>query len=362
MYAAYTKYRLDFLFEAGTSRGKLQQRDIFLIKIYKDKNDSVYGVGECAPLSGLSQDDVPDFEEKLKECLKKLISHPPDLQSEQHIFGWVKNHVDEKLPSIKFGIEVALLDLLHGGNRQIVDNNWSQHPYQPIPINGLIWMNSLGHMMQQLKEKIEAGFDCIKIKIGAINFEDELSLLKHIRARYSAEKITIRVDANGAFNENNVFFKLEKLAKYEVHSIEQPVKAGQYPLMRKVCQESPVDVALDEELIGIHTWGKRTELLDEIKPSYIILKPTLVGGIASSTEWVKLAEERNIGWWVTSALESNVGLNAIAQLTATYSINMPQGLGTGQLYHNNFDSPMWIKDGKLHYQANGSWDLDIPEI
>ena len=357
MYVSYKKYTLNFKFLAGTSRGALQQKDSYFIKIAKEKNALQFGIGECSLLRGLSVDDIPDYETQLAQCCKKLEEEAADLQSEQAVLEWVDSHIDEKLPSIRFGFEMALLDLINGGKRQLLENPWSQIPYQPIIINGLVWMNTKEHMLEQVREKIQAGFDCIKIKIGAIDFEEELSLLHYIRDHYTADEITIRVDANGAFEENDVFYKLEKLAEFEVHSIEQPVSAGQPVLMRKVCAHSPVPVALDEELIGVNGLSPRTELIDQILPQFIILKPSLLGGISACREWIRIAEERSIAWWVTSALESNIGLNAIAQFTASYPIKLPQGLGTGQLYHNNIDSPLLISEGKLHYDMNSKWDI-----
>jgi L-alanine-DL-glutamate epimerase-like enolase superfamily enzyme len=212
-------------------------------------------------------------------------------------------------------------------------------------------------MKKRIEEKLAAGFNCIKMKIGAIDFEDEIKLLSYIRERFPAEQISLRVDANGAFTEKDVFNRLEQLAALDIHSIEQPVKAGQAPLMRRLCAQSEVPIALDEELIGIHGLSRRGELLDEIRPQYIILKPGLLGGLSASREWIRLAEERQIGWWITSALESNIGLNAIAQFTASYDVNMPQGLGTGQLYSNNIPSPLRIEAGQLHFDSSANWDL-----
>ncbi len=358
MHISFQKYTLDFKFLAGTSRGTLRHKVSYFLKVAHQEGASLFGTGECAPLAGLSIDDVPDYEQQLSRCCKQLENDAPDLQDEQAVLKWVEDHVDEKLPSVRFGFEMALLDLMKGGQRQLMDNPWSQFPFQAIPINGLVWMNSREHMLNQLQDKIRTGFDCIKIKIGAIDFGEELSLLRSIREHHPAEEITIRVDANGAFGEKDVFQKLDSLARFDVHSIEQPVQAGQTALMRKVCAQSPVPVALDEELIGVNGLSSRTELIDEILPQYIILKPSLLGGISACRDWVRIAEERDIGWWITSALESNVGLNAIAQLTANYPLNLPQGLGTGQLYHNNVGSPLVIREGMLYYDQHESWNID----
>lgn len=355
MYATYYKHRLHFKFPAGTSRGVLLHKDSYFIKVSQEKAAKLYGLGECAPLQGLSIDDLPDYEARVSEVCRKIREACPFPEDEAAVLDWVSQHVPAALPSLRFGTEMALLDLLHGGRKNILPNRWSEPPYEAIPINGLIWMNDHQHMLEQLSQKLEEGFDCIKIKIGAIDFALEMDLLQYIRRHFSAAQVTIRVDANGAFQEKDVFEKLERLFQFDVHSIEQPVKAGQSVLMRRLCAQSPVPIALDEELIGVHGLSARSELLDQIMPQYIILKPSLLGGIAACREWIRLAEERNIGWWITSALESNIGLNAISQFTATYPVNRPQGLGTGQLYENNISSPLHIRGGKLYYREDKSW-------
>lgn len=359
MYATYHKHTLQFKFLAGTSRGVLRNKDSYFIRVSHKKGDSQYGLGECAPLQGLSIDDVPDYEQRVADLCQQLSSQEIMLKDESGVFTWLDTHVNKEFPSLRFGAETALLDLINGGKKLILDNNWSQSPHQPIPINGLIWMNDQQHMLNQLKEKLNQGFDCIKIKIGAIDFDQEMALLEFIRKQHGPDEVTIRVDANGAFSSHDVFEKLERLSAFSVHSIEQPIQPGQYPLMRKLCAQSPLPIALDEELIGVHESGEKAELLDQILPQYIILKPSLIGGIQASREWIHLAEERNIGWWITSALESNIGLNAIAQLTATYVVQLPQGLGTGQLYENNIPSPLQIGDGKLFYAAEDVWQDQI---
>ncbi len=359
MHCSFQKYTLHFKFLAGTSRGVLRHKDSFFIHVSQAYSSKVFGIGECAPLKGLSPDEGEDLQAILSECCEKLKRSGWQPESEDDIFSWVHENIDKSLPALRFGMETALLDAFHGGKRSIITNNWSAPPYQPISINGLVWMGDPQWMLEQLKDKLEAGFDCIKIKIGAIDFAEEIQLLAFIREHYTADQITIRVDANGAFNQTDVYTKLEALAKYQVHSIEQPIAAGQLTLMRKLCAHSPVDIALDEELIGVMERQDKISLLEEIQPQYIILKPTLIGGIAASREWIALAEERQIGWWITSALESNIGLNAIAQLTATYSTRLPQGLGTGQLFHNNFPSPLEIRNGQLYYNTGKTWDLNF---
>jgi len=362
MYCTFHKHTLQFKFLAGTSRGVLRHKDSFFIKVSQDYFSKVYGIGESAPLKGLSLDDIDNFEDELRQTCEVLTKSDWYPAHEDEVFEWVNEHISEDLPSVRFGFETALLDLLHGGKRQIVNNNWSVSPYEPLEINGLVWMGDKEWMLEQLKNKLEAGFHCIKMKIGAIDFEKEMQLLAFIRSHYSANEITIRVDANGAFTEKDVYAKMDCLSEYQVHSIEQPVAAGQLPLMADVCVNSPVPVALDEELIGVHGKENKAQLLDAINPQYIILKPTLVGGISSTKEWISEAKSKNIGWWITSALESNVGLNAIAQLTATYPISLPQGLGTGQLYHNNIPSPLSIENGRLLYQPEMDWDFDLLKL
>lgn len=359
MYCTFQKYTLHFKFLAGTSRGVLRHKDSFFIKVSQAYPAKLYGLGECAPLKGLSPDDRPDLEAVLQHCCQKLSASNWEPESEADILTWVQENIDKNLPAVRFGMETALLDTFHQNQRMIVANPWSEAPHHPIAINGLVWMGEKDWMLEQVKNKLESGFSCIKIKIGAIDFAQEMALLSFIREHYTVEQITIRVDANGAFTAKDVYQKLETLASYDVHSIEQPIAPGQPQLMRELCAHSPVAIALDEELIGVVETKEKIALLENLKPQYIILKPTLLGGILASREWIRLAEERKIGWWITSALESNIGLNAIAQLTATYKSDIPQGLGTGQLYHNNFSSPLKIEKGHLYYNTHETWDLNI---
>jgi o-succinylbenzoate synthase len=256
-----------------------------------------------------------------------------------------------ELPSIRFGLETAILDWMNGGKKRILANAFYD-AQKPIPINGLIWMGDREFMLKQIDQKLKEGFNCIKMKIGAIDFEQETELLGYIRAKFSPEQIILRVDANGAFSPEEAMKKLEKLAEYHIQSIEQPIPAGNIQDMRALCQVTPLAIALDEELIGVQD---KVNLLDGIQPQHIILKPTLVGGILETQEWIKLAEERNIGWWMTSALESNIGLNAISQLASTFGSDIPQGLGTGKLYHNNLESPLEIQSGFIRYNPEIDW-------
>ncbi|GAB3659201.1 o-succinylbenzoate synthase [Echinicola sediminis] len=347
------KHRLDFKFDAGTSRGVLRSKDSFFVGLRIQGDESAEGLGEAGPLPKLSLDDIPDFESVLEDYLDRLrLEEIP--WSEVDILNFCSTFVADSHPSVRFALETALLDLYYGGNRMILENDFYSSK-EAIPINGLIWMGEADFMSRQIEEKLAAGFTCIKMKIGAIDFEQEIRLLEKIRERFTADEITLRVDANGAFSPEEALVKLKRLAELELHSIEQPIKAGQVEEMAKLCEESPLDIALDEELIGVGSLERRGQLLRTIAPAYIILKPTLVGGIRDTKEWISLAEELGIGWWMTSALESNIGLNAIAQLTSLYATKLPQGLGTGQLYHNNISSPLEINSGKITYDPQKAW-------
>lgn len=347
----YLKRTLQFRFDAGTSRGVLKTKDVFWIKAFKTSAPDRVGWGEAAPLVKLSIDDIPDFEQVLESTLSKL-SQVEWSNSMEELLTQIKQEVPDTLPSIRFGVETAMLDLMNGGIKKIFENPFFS-TQEIIPINGLIWMGDKKFMLSQIEEKLTQGFDCIKMKIGAIDFEQELALLKVIRERYSSDEITLRVDANGAFGVAEALSKLDRLASLQIHSIEQPIKAGQLSEMYALCRSTPIPIALDEELIGVHD---KAALLDQIMPQYIILKPTLVGGILQTQKWIKRAEERNIGWWMTSALESNIGLNAIAQLSSYLGTTIPQGLGTGKLYHNNLKSPLEIEEGHLVYKSEVAWE------
>jgi o-succinylbenzoate synthase len=353
----YQPYKLNFRFAAGTSRGILTEKTSWLIKIYDDENPSIIGIGECGPLSGLSIDDRPDFEDTLQNICQEF--NKLDLE----IYSWNISIILEQLigsqwPSIRFGFESAMLDYLNGGKRVLFDNDFVNLK-KSIPINGLVWMGSHEAMLQQVEAKIAEGFSTIKLKIGAINFEEECAILAYIRRHFSAREITLRVDANGAFNASSVHAKLNKLAEYDLHSIEQPIAPKQMDLMAELCEVSPVPIALDEELIGKFDYAEKRRLLKQLKPKYIILKPTLLGGFELTREWIETAQRLDIDWWITSALESNVGLNAISQFTAEFDNPLPQGLGTGQLYHNNIPSPLIINQGQLHYDPLYAWDFGV---
>ena len=298
-------------------------------------------------LRGLSADNWTDYETTLKKVCEDISNYQ----------WWIEKGLLE-FPSIQFGLEMAVQDL--NSNDHLLFPSEFTAGKKSIPINGLVWMGTKEFMRQQIEEKLEQGFDCVKMKIGAIDFETEITLLESIRKRFSKETIELRVDANGAFQiGEDVLSKLNTLSKLDIHSIEQPIQQGQIEAMRDLCKITPVPIALDEELIGIFEKEKKQELISLIQPQYIILKPSLVGGFRGSQEWIDAAADYNIPWWITSALESNIGLSAIGQLTYTLQNSMPQGLGTGSLYTNNFPSPLFIKDGALHYDDKGNWDLSL---
>jgi o-succinylbenzoate synthase len=348
---SYLKRTLRFRFDAGTSRGVLKTRDVYWIKASDPGNPEIIGWGEAAPLIKLSPDYREDFEEILGKTLREM-SHQNWEIDQDSVLLKLKDLIPHDLPSIRFGIETAILDWKNGGKKRILTNDFFD-AQKPIPINGLIWMGDREFMLEQIDQKLNEGFNCIKMKIGAIDFEQEIELLGYIRSRFSAEQITLRVDANGAFSPSEALKKLERLADFEIQSIEQPIPAGNWVEMRKLCASTPLAIALDEELIGTK---EKQQLLDQIRPQHIILKPTLVGGILETQEWILLAEKRNIGWWMTSALESNIGLNAITQLAATFGSSVPQGLGTGKLYHNNLESPLEIQSGFIRYNSEKPWE------
>ncbi len=352
---SYKKHTLQFKFDAGTSRGVLKTKTTYFV-ILKNEDKNI-GVGECGPLKGLSIDDRDDFEVQLKEIGKKITELAiPNAQTE--ISQFVADNIPNDFPSIQFGFEMAMFDLIQGGKRIIFKNDFSAN-IKGTPINGLIWMGDKKFMLRQIEEKLKLGYSCIKLKIGAIDFKTECELLAHIRSKYSKKEITIRVDANGAFSPKEAMIKLKALSIYEIHSIEQPIKQGQTAAMALLCAASPIPVALDEELIGISGKKEKIRLLEKIKPQYIILKPMLLGGFAKTAEWINIAESMDIDWWITSALESNIGLNAVSQFTANYNIKMPQGLGTGQLYSNNVSSPLTVEKGFIYYDKMRTWDLEI---
>ena len=344
MKATYTRYLLNFKRPSGTSRGVLTQKETWFIIL---EQAGKKGIGECGILRGLSIDDTPKYEEKLQWTCNNIHLGLDTLLTELTEF-----------PSIQFGLEIAFRSIESQTMFNLFPSKFTSGE-KAIPINGLVWMGDKAFMKSQISEKLAQGFSCIKMKIGAIDFETEIQLLKAIRAQFSVNDVQLRVDANGAFKPHEALTKLEQLAKLDIHSIEQPIKQGQWEAMSQLCKSTPLPIALDEELIGVYTAAKKEELLKAIKPQYIILKPSLIGGFKGSQEWISLANSQAIGWWITSALESNIGLNAIAQWTYTLNSNMYQGLGTGSLFTNNIDSPLKVKNGTLRYEQNLDWNLNL---
>ena len=342
MKATFFKHTLQFKQASGTSRGVLTYKDTWFIEL---ENNDLKGIGECGMFKGLSIDDRDDFEETLKWACQNIHLGLDALLGQLVAF-----------PSIQFGLEMAFRSLNQKSPFELFPSEFTKGQ-DSIPINGLIWMGESSFMKQQIKDKLEAGFSCIKLKIGALNFDKELALLKSIRHEFDAQTIEIRVDANGAFKPREALEKLKRLSEFNLHSIEQPIKQGQLQEMAQLCLDTPLPIALDEELIGVFSVTNKQVLLQTIKPQYIILKPTLVGGFKGSHEWIDVAESHNIGWWVTSALESNIGLNAIAQWTYTLKNSLPQGLGTGGLFTNNVQAPLVVNQGRLFYDLKTKWNL-----
>ena len=342
--AHYHKYILKFKNPSGTSRGVLKTKETWFIVVTKEAK---IGIGETGLFRGLSIDDTTNYEEKLQWVCQNIHQGLKKLLPQVAHF-----------PSIQFGLEQAFLSLESQSKFDLFPSDFTLGK-ESIPINGLIWMGDVSFMKQQIKDKLQKGFTTLKMKIGAINFQTELTLLKSIRKEFSATELALRVDANGAFRPKKALEKLKRLSDLEIHSIEQPIKQGQPQEMASLCEKTPIPIALDEELIGVFSSEEKRNLIKTIHPQYIILKPSLIGGFAGSKEWINLATQNNTGWWITSALESNIGLNAIAQFTYTLQNKMAQGLGTGSLFTNNFESPLEVKNGNLHYETNKKWNLDL---
>jgi len=331
---------LHFIQPAGTSRGVYTTRQSYYVTLSDDNVPGIVGIGECATLPDLSCDAMPpkEYERILKGFCDDLCQS-----------GKIDKEAMRPYPSMLFGLETAKRQLDNGGGIDLFNTPFGKGE-EGITINGLIWMGTFDEMFQRLEAKLKAGFHCVKLKIGAIDFEKELRLIQHIRQHFSRKEVELRVDANGGFTPDNAMQRLEALAKYDIHSIEQPIRQHQWKEMARLCKNSPLPIALDEELIGVNDLTEKNRLLDTIQPQYIILKPSLHGGISGTREWIKLAKERGIGSWMTSALESNIGLNAIAQLTADIygpHITMAQGLGTGQLFSDNIPMPLEIRGEQL---------------
>ena len=348
----YQRRALRFNFPARTSRGALTEHVAYYLALRDARRPDRVGWGEAAPLAGLSPDYGPGFENSVAAfCRQFNQADHAALPAEA-----AATLVPAALPALRFALETAALDLAGGGRHQLYANGFSQGR-APIPINGLVWMGDAAFMRAQIRQKLAAGYACLKVKIGSLDFDTELALLAEIRAEADAMRLVLRVDANGAFSPAEAPARLAALARFDLHSIEQPIGAGQWPALARLARESPVPVALDEELIGLTDPARQEELLAAVRPAYLVLKPTLLGGHAATRRWIALAQAHGLGWWITSALESNVGLNAVAQLTGQYDVaGFAQGLGTGQLYDNNLAAPLRIEAGALHYDPAGPWE------
>ena len=345
MKASFKKHRLNFKRPGGTSRGILKTKDSWILCL---EENSHRGYGECSIIEGLSWDDPNRIESVVLEVCEALsLAKPlPDLTD---------------FPAVQMGLETALLSLNSPTVWNLFPSAFSRGEAS-IPINGLVWMGTIDFMQEQIDDLLNRGFDCIKLKIGALHFEEEFQLLKSLRKRYSLSSLILRVDANVAFHSKEALGKLEQLATLGIHSIEQPIATGQWEEMAKLCNKSPIPIALDEELIGCQQAAKRKQMLEAIHPHYLILKPSLLGGFSHADAWIDLAEELQIGWWATSALESNIGLNAIAQWAYTKKLSIPQGLGTGSLFTNNFESPLVIKKDCLWTDNSISWTQNLTDV
>jgi len=348
-----TRRVFNFNFDARTSRGRMSDKTSWFVKVWDERFPETVGIGECGPLPGLSRDALPDYETVLSEVIGRLpqMSDPFAFPNPS-----LSKIIPPGFPSITFGLETALLDLCHGGRRIIFENEFVRGT--PIPINGLIWMGDKAFMLKQIDEKIARGFDCIKLKVGGLDFEAECDVLAYIRKKYSDSDLTLRLDANGAFVEDTML-RLRALAEFDIHSIEQPIPPGR-PEMAALCRESPIPIALDEELIGVETVEAKVTLLKTLRPRFVVLKPTLHGGLSGTDDWIKISTLFGADWWITSALESNIGLNAICQFAAQHHLSMPQGLGTGSIYANNFESPLTVRHGKIFTDVQQMWS--IPEF
>lgn len=339
--ASYIRHELTFKKQARTSRGAMENHVVYYVIL---KEGDRAGYGEAAPLKGLSIDDRPDFEQKLNECITWINGGLP-----------VDALSLAEFPSLQFAFETASRSLQFDEAFTVFENSFIHG--NPIKINGLVWMGSRDEMLEEAFAKAEEGFNCIKFKVGALDFDEECRMLEAFRKRYSAFKIELRLDANGAFATDDAIQKLKELSRFDIHSIEQPIQAKQQDYMHELCLQTPISIALDEELIGEDVTKDGDALLKFMKPQFIILKPTLIGGFEAADQWIKYAQKYDIGWWATSALESNIGLNAIAQWCSTYETDLPQGLGTGSLYSNNIISPLNVQNGYLHYNKKASWSF-----
>ncbi len=345
--ARWIERTLNPRFELGTSKGPIHARTVWYLIAWDEEAPELKGIGEAALFPGHSKEFPADVKLKLTELCERTDN-------------WAQRMITDlvDVPSVRFAVEQCLRDLDAGGTKTLFPSEFTLGR-SGIPINGLVWMGDKSTMKQRIREQIEGGCSTVKMKIGAIGIDDELALLKGVRQEYNASNITLRVDANGAFNAQQAPDVLKRLAELEVHSIEQPVPPGLFEVMEELCATTPVPIALDEDLIGLNTRDAKVDLLDNVKPHWIVIKPSLVGGWGATHEWIELAKARGIGWWITSALESSIGLNAVAQFTATLNVSIAQGLGTGKVYTNNIPSPLLAEKGLLRYRPEEAWDLSM---
>ena len=345
--ARWIERTLNPRFELGTSKGPIHARTVWYLIAWDEEAPELKGIGEAALFPGHSKEFPADVKLKLTELCERTDN-------------WAQRMITDlvDVPSVRFAVEQCLRDLDAGGTKTLFPSEFTLGR-SGIPINGLVWMGDKSTMKQRIREQIEGGCSTVKMKIGAIGIDDELALLKGVRQEYNASDITLRVDANGAFNAQQAPDVLKRLAELEVHSIEQPVPPGLFEVMEELCATTPVPIALDEDLIGLNTRDAKVDLLDNVKPHWIVIKPSLVGGWGATHEWIELAKARGIGWWITSALESSIGLNAVAQFTATLNVSIAQGLGTGKVYTNNIPSPLLAEKGLLRYRPEEAWDLSM---
>lgn len=344
--ATWKELTLTPRFPLGTSKGMIEERTVWYLIAWHEDRPQVRGIGEAALFPGHSKEFPADVRTKLLELCADTSN-------------WVHRMTDDlvHVPSVRFAVEQCLRDLEVSGSKVLFSSPFTLGR-AGIPINGLVWMGDKKTMRERIKAQIDGGNRCVKMKIGAIGIEDELGLLADVRREFSVKDLALRVDANGAFSHTTARPVLDRLAELGVESIEQPVAPGLYEVMAELCADTPIPIALDEDLIGLNTLDMKKDLLDHLRPQHIVIKPSLVGGWAAAREWIDLAEKRNIGWWITSALESNIGLNAIAQWTAALGVDIPQGLGTGSVYTNNIPSPLVAQGGQLRYRPEVAWDLE----
>ena len=347
----------DFTFGAGTSRGVLHHKKSWFIHVF-DKLSNLYGLGECSIIEGLTPDYISDTDylDRINSAIQMIENLNVSELKVQFFSHFVDSTTEDFFSlnsSIRFGVETAILDCYNGGKGIYFNSPFMTEGYK-IPINGLIWMGEESFMREQIQKKLNDGFTTLKMKVGALDFNSEIKIIQSIREQYKSSEITLRVDANGAFSPENVLDKLEKLAEYDIHSIEQPIAKGNSTFLKKLCSHSPIPIALDEELIGVFSKQEKITFLNLVKPQFIVLKPSLHGGFKGTIEWIEAAQKNEIQWWITSALESNVGLSAICQFTSQYSNLLPQGLGTGSLYSNNIDKGLQVKDGYIFFDGKNT--------